>query len=212
MNNISNTYCGNDVKGMRIMNSVLTNIHIRRSIRKYLPKQIGDDDLSAILEAGRSAPSGGNNQTSHFIVIQNANVLRELKQLVSQEFGKMDVSEGMYKSLRGSIMASKNGRYDFIYDAPTFVVAANQKCYGNAIADCSCALENMMLAASSLNIGTCWINQLHWLDNNEEIRMYLLNLGLDDSETICGGLALGYPAVHDLSQIDRTGNKITYIK
>jgi nitroreductase len=194
------------------MNSVLTTIHIRRSIRKYLPEQIGDDDLSAILEAGRAAPSGGNNQTSHFIVIQNANVLRELKQLVSQEFGKMDVSEGVYKSLRGSIMASKNGGYDFIYNSPTFVIAANQKDYGNSIADCSCALENMMLAASSLNIGTCWINQLHWLDNNEEIRMYLQNLGLDATETICGGLAIGYPAAHDLAQIDRTGNKITYIK
>jgi nitroreductase len=194
------------------LNYILEIIEKRRSIRKYHPTQIKDEELTAILEAGRSAPSGGNNQTSHFVVIQNASILQELKQLVSLEFQKMELKEGMYKSLEAAIKAAKKGGYDFFYNAPTLVVAANQKKYGNAIADCACALENMMLAASSLNIGSCWINQLHWLDDNEVIHKYMVELGLGDDETICGGLSLGYSAMNELSHLSRTGNNITYIK
>ncbi len=69
-------------------------------------------------------------------------------------------------------------------------MAANQKEYGNAMADCSVALENMMLAAVSLDIGSCWINQLHWLDDNKYVREYMLKLGLSKDETICGDLHL----------------------
>ncbi len=52
----------------------LEAIRKRRSIRKYKQEQIGDDELRAIIETGRCAPSGGNSQTCHFIVIQNRRV------------------------------------------------------------------------------------------------------------------------------------------
>lgn len=194
------------------LSTILEIIKKRRSIRKYQLTQIKDEELTAILEAGRSAPSGGNNQTSHFIVIQNASILQELDRLVSLEFQKMDIKEEMYKGLQFAIKAAKKGGYNFFYNAPTLIIAANKKNYGNAIADCACALENMMLAAASLNIGSCWINQLHWLDDNEVIHKYMLELGLGDDETICGGLSLGYSAINELSPLYHNGNHITYIK
>ena len=195
-----------------IMNEILINIKNRRSIRKYKLEQVRDEDLASILETGQFAPSGGNNQSTHLIVIQNEEVLRNLKQLVVQEFSQMIINDGMYKSLQGSIRAAKNGAYDFCYNAPTLVVVANQKGYGNAMADCSCVLENMMLAATSLNIGSCWINQLHWLDENPEIRLCLQQLGLAENETICGGLALGFTDMKEQLPLKRTGNTITYIR
>lgn len=193
------------------MNEVISTIRQRRSIRKYKPEQLSGEELQHILEAGTYAPSGGNSQTSHLLVIRKKEILSELKSLVVQEFSRMEIYEGMYRSIIGSINASKNGEYDFIYNAPTLVVIANKKGYPNAIADCACVLENMMLAAASLNIGSCWINQLHWLDENSEIRSYLQKLGLGEDETICGGLALGYP---DMAQqpLNRTGNRITLIQ
>jgi nitroreductase len=194
------------------MNGVLDVIRKRRSIRKYQPIPIREEELTAILEAGRSAPSGGNNQTSHFIVISNPAVLCELTGLVRAEFAKMELKDGMYKSLEASIRASKKGGYDFIYHAPVLVVAANRKGYGNAMADCACALQNMMLAACSLDIGSCWINQLHWLDDNEVIRTFMLDHGLCENETICGALSLGYPAQEEHAPLPRTGNNITYIR
>ena len=51
----------------------------------------------------------------------------------------------------------------------------------------------MMLAATSLNIGSCWVNQLKWLTDNPPILQFMKKLGLTDSEIICSGLTLGYP-------------------
>ena len=168
--------------------------------------------MEAVLEAGRYAPSGGNNQSCHLLVIQNKSILQELKELVQQEFSKMEVYEGMYKSIRASILASQKGNYDFYYNAPTLVVVANKKNYGNALADSACLLENMMLAAASLNIGSCWINQLRWLDDNQEIREFLKKLGLGEDETVCGGLALGPKVADDQEPLKRVGNPVTYVQ
>lgn len=195
-----------------IENQVLEIIRKRRSIRKYKQEQISDYELSQILEAGRLAPSGGNNQTSHFVVVQNAETLIALKQLVSEEFSKMEVSENTYKSLKSAIMQSKKGGYDFTYNAPTLVIAANLRGYGNAMADCAVALENMMLAAASINVGSCWVNQLKWLTDNDRIKDYMNKLGIPKNEVICGGLVLGYSDQKELTPLERKGNLITYIK
>lgn len=194
------------------MNEVINCIKARRSCRRFSEEQIPDQDLEAILEAGRYAPSGGNNQSCHLIVIQNKFILQDLKELVRQEFSKMEVYEGMYKSIKSSIQASKKGEYNFYYNAPTLVVVANLKDYGNALADSACLLENMMLSATSLNIGSCWINQLRWLDDNKEIRAFLERLGLGAEEVVCGGLALGMKAVKDQAPLKRVGNQVTYVR
>lgn len=193
-------------------NQVLTAIKTRRSIRRYRPEQIADQELSAILEAGRYAPSGGNNQTNHFVVIQNPKVLEELKKLVAEEFAKMEVAEDTYQSLKSAILLSKKGGYDFTYQAPTLVITANRKGYGNAMADCAVALENMMLAATAIQVGSCWINQLTWLDENPIIRVFVENLGITEQERICGSLALGYSAQQEAAPLERKGNRVTYIR
>ncbi len=194
------------------MNEVINCMKARRSCRRFLEEQLLEQDLEAILEAGRYAPSGGNNQSCHLIVIQSKSILQELKELVEHEFSKMEIYEGMYKSIRASILASQKGNYNFYYNAPTLVVVANKKDYGNAMADSACLLENMMLSASSLNIGSCWINQLRWLDGNPVIRAFLEKLGLDEGETVCGSLALGRKAVDDHEPLKRVGNPVTYIR
>lgn len=194
------------------MNEIIHCIKTRRSCRRFTEEQLPEKELEAILEAGRYAPSGGNNQSCHLLVIQNKSILQELTELVQQEFSKMEVYEGMYKSIRASILASQKGKYDFYYNAPTLVVVANKKNYGNALADSACLLENMMLAAASLNIGSCWINQLRWLDDNQEIREFLKKLGLGEDETVCGSLALGMKVVDDHEPLKRVGNPVTYVR
>jgi nitroreductase len=193
-------------------NQVIAVIRKRRSIRKYRSEQISDDELSQIIEAGRFAPSGGNNQTSHFVVIQNEEILNELKKLATEEFAKMEVTDDTYKSLKSAILKSKKGDYDFTYHAPTLVVAANVRGYGNAMADCAVALENMMIAAASLNIGSCWVNQIKWLADNEVIKRYLEGLGIAEHEVVCGGVILGYSDQQELPPLERKGNRVTYLK
>ena len=93
------------------------------------------------------------------------------------------------------------------------MVAANRKGYGNALADSACVLENMMLAATALGVGSCWINQLHWLDENAAVRAALYALGLEENETVTGGLALGYPKAADAFRpAEKDGNPVTFVR
>jgi len=187
-------------------------IRLRRSIRKYKQEQIKDEELEMILEAGRYAPSGGNSQTSHFIVIQSQEKLNKLTRLVEQTFAGMEPEETMYKGMIRVIELCKRGGYDFINNAPTLAVAANKRGYTNALVDCAVALENMMLAATSLDIGSCWINHLKWLTDDEMILAFMSELGLTDDEQICGAVALGYPNQVYTAPLKRAGNAVTIVK
>jgi nitroreductase len=92
------------------------------------------------------------------------------------------------------------------------IVVANKIGYGNAVADSACALENMMIAANALDLGSCWINQLHWLDENKVIRELMYKHGLKEDETITGGLIIGYPAdgIINRQMTERKGNPVTW--
>lgn len=64
----------------------------RRSIRKYNEKPVTEEQLTEILEAGRYAPTGGNCQTVHFVVIMNAKIRANLRKLVQEAFLQMELS------------------------------------------------------------------------------------------------------------------------
>ena len=188
-------------------------IMTRRSTRRMKPDLPPQALIEKVIEAGRAAPSGSNSQTTHLIVITRQDVLSGLAAMVQEAFAAMETGPETYVSLRHSVSAAKKGGYVFHYGAPVLIVTANQKGYGNAMADSACVLENMMIAANALDLGACWINQLHWLDGDEKIRACLENLGLGRDETVTGGLILGYGAdgqpVRD--ELRRTGNPVTWV-
>ena len=134
-------------------------------------------------------------------------------ELVCAAFAEMEAGPDAYVSLRRSIAAAKKGNYVFHYGAPVLIVTANRRDYGNALADSACVLENMMIAANALDLGSCWINQLHWLDGHPGIRAYLEGLGLGAEETVTGGLILGYAAegLPARTPLERTGNPVTWV-
>lgn len=170
--------------------NTLEAIRTRRSTRKFEERKVGRELLDQIIEAGRFAPSGGNSQTTHFIVVQNKEILNRLEEKVKNAFASME-------------------------ETPVLIIAANQKDYGNNIADCACALENMMIAANELDLGSCWINQLRWLNEESTILEEMHLLGMQESERVYGALAVGYPATEDQkpnrNPLERTGNKVTFI-
>lgn len=195
---------------------MLEFIKSRRSTRKFKDAAVPEDLLSKVLEAGRYAPSGGNSQSTHFLVIQNREVMDKLAQLAKEEFAKMQVDENTYRSLAHAINAAKTGNYVFHYNCPVLIVTANKREYGNNIADCACALENMMLMANALDLGSVWINQLRWLNENPVLLEEMKSLGMKDDERVYGALALGYADTEDglpiRTALERTGNPVTYIK
>ena len=187
----------------------------RRSTRNYKPTPVEPEKLARIIDAGRYAPSGGNSQTNRFFVVQKQEIIADLIKLVEEAFSKMDVYDGMYRSLRNSILRSKEGGYLFCYNAPVLVVVANKKDYGNNMADCAVAIENMMVEANAFDLGSCWINQLRWLKDNPVIMEYLYELGLHEEEAVFGSLSLGYADSEDglpnRRMVPIKGNEVTYI-
>ena len=186
------------------------NIMTRRSTRKYLDKKVSQELLDKIIETGRYAPSGGNNQSNHFLVIQNKQIIAHLVKMVEKAFSKMEITENMYRSLQNSINLSKKGGYVFCYNAPVLIIVANKKDYGNNLADCALALENMMLEANELDLGSCYINQLKWLNEDQEILSYLQSLGMKEDERVYGSLIVGYPDTNDGKPL-RKGNEVTWL-
>ena len=184
----------------------------RRSIRSYKEDPVPREILLAILEAGSYAPSGGNHQDTHRIVITNKDVLRELRLLVMREFAAMEITDDMYRSLKHSILKSREGDYIYDYNAPVLVITAHKKGYGNAMADSVCIIENMLLKATELSIGSCYINQLHWLDDDAAIREKLESLGLKEDETITAAAIFGYAEKWPENEIPRTGNPVTFVE
>ena len=187
----------------------------RRSTRSYTPAPVESEKLQKIIDAGRYAPSGGNNQTNHFLVVQNPEVLKKLATLAESAFAKMEVTPETYSSLKSSILQSKKGGYIFYYHAPVLIIVANQKNYGNNIADCAVAVENMMVAANALDLGSCWINQLKWLNEDAEILEYLRELGLKENERVYASMVVGYAKSADgkpnRKPLPRKGNEVTFI-
>lgn len=191
------------------------NIITRRSTRKYLDKEVSQELLEKIIETGRYAPSGGNSQSNHFLVIQNKQIIDHLVKMVERAFSQMEITENMYRSLQNSINLSKKGGYVFCYNAPVLIIVANKKDYGNNQADCALALENMMLEANELDLGSCYINQLKWLNENQKILSYLQSLGMNEDERVYGSLIVGYHDTNDgkplRKVLPRKGNEVTWL-
>lgn len=187
----------------------------RHSTRKFKEEPVPQEVLDKVIEAGRQAPSGKHKNQSRFIVIRKKEVLQEIIALVQQEFAKMEVTPENDDNFGGAIRAAKKGGYVFMYNAPVLIVVANKRDYGNKYADVSCAMQNMMLAANALDLGSCWINQLRWLQDNPVLRAYLQKLGMAEDEEVCASLSIGYPDTPDGLPGRRvmpvTGNPVVYI-
>ena len=196
---------------MNALDAILT----RRSTRKFRQKSVEQDKLKQIVEAGRFAPTGGNCQSNHFFVLTNPAVLAKVVELVQSAFAKMELREDLYKSLQNSIRLSQKGSYVFDYNAPALIAVASQKEYGNNMADVACALENMMIAANELDLGSCYINQLKWLNEDPALLAYFRELGLKDSERIYGSVAIGYAdtetGLPNRKMPERTGNEVVFV-
>lgn len=85
---------------------MLDFIKSRRSTRKFKNEMVPEELVEQVVEAGRYAPSGGNSQSTHFIVIENKEVLDKLAELAKTEFAKMEITADTYKSLVHSITSS----------------------------------------------------------------------------------------------------------
>ena len=100
--------------------------------------------------------------------------------------------------------------YNF-YGAPCHIIVSYQRDEIHAFPDGSAAIQTMLLAAQSLGIPTCWINQLRPLTDDPSIRPLLTQYGIPEDYIVIGSIALGYAETETKPQ-PRKAHTITIIE
>lgn len=140
-------------------NEVIRTILHRRTIRRFEPRQIGEDTLEQILQAGLYAPSAGGRQGVLFVVCQDKEVNERLGKIKRANSNPKMATAASYVSKEQPSIADDPKLQNAFYDAPTVITMFAPKDFLFSAEDCAVAAENMMLAADSLGVGSCYIGQ-----------------------------------------------------
>jgi len=174
-------------------NEVLKNIYSRRSVRDYLPDDIPDDVIRELIRAATYAPSAVNIQPWRFVVIKNRELIAKLscraRELWMEQAGRSTRPE--MKSLANMV---SRPNFDIFFMAPLLIMIFSDCDAFSPQIDCALAGQNMMLAARSLGIGSCWIGLASPLGGDPAI---MAELGVPDRCRLEGALIFGYPTKLD---------------
>lgn len=182
-------------------NPVLEAIKNRQSIRAYEPKPVPKNIIKAIIEAGNQAPSQGRYEKGNkeplfqpwrFVVVQNSKFKQKLVQATlptwrkSFESIKETYPEAYRKAMK--LYEVMDDPKDMVYySAPVilFIIGPTE----HAIS-CALACENIMIAAQSLDLGSCYVGFGSMVKDDAEV---VKTLELKENERIYGPIVLGYP-------------------
>lgn len=141
------------------MNEVMKTIMHRRAIRRFDERQIEEDVLQKILQAGLYAPSAGGRQGVIFAVCQDREVNERLGKIKRANSHPRMASGSNYVSKEQPSIADDPNLTNAFYDAPTVITMFAPKDFLFSVDDCAVAAENMMLAADSMGVGSCYVGQ-----------------------------------------------------
>lgn len=154
------------------MNESIKNILNRRSVKSYKNTPVPDELIAEIVKCGTYAPSGMNKQSAIILAIKDKRTRDELS------------------SLNAKIMGAN---IDPFYNAPVILVVLANKDIPTYIYDGSLVMSNMMLAANSLGLGSCWIHRAKEMFETKEGKEILKNLGIEGNYEGIGNCIIGYP-------------------
>ena len=172
------------------MNDIIKAMEERRSIRKYRADMIPSDVIDRICEAGTYAASGKGNQSPIIIAVTD-------------------------KALRDKLSAM-NARimgvdFDPFYGAPVVLVVLADRSFPTYIYDGSLVIGNLMLAAHSEGIGSCWIHRAKEEFDSEEGKAILKDLGIDGDYEGIGHCVLGYTDGPQPDAAPRKENRVYHV-
>lgn len=184
-------------------NAVVEAIMSRRSIRNYKPEQIKDSELKTIIECGINAPSGLNKQNWEVRVIQNPEFIAKMNK------GFVDYAAGL--KLEGSASKAQEEGFSVFHGAPTVILIASNNTTYSAV-DCGLLGQNILLAAESMNIGTCVVGGVKaYLDTPEAKATVIPELKLPEGYEPLYTIVMGYKNESPNAK-PRDASKVQYIK
>jgi nitroreductase len=189
-------------KERKQLNESIKTLLNRRSIRAYKHEQIKEDELNLLLEAGQYAPTAINEQSWHFTVVQNKELLNKIN----------TVCKAMMQGMGGPMgERAKAVNFSVFYSAPTFIiVSGDEKSIAPQI-NCSLAMQTMFLAAEAQGLGSCWIHAVTNLSKSEAGKALIKELQIPEGFNIYSAGAFGYKAMEG-SAAPRKENTITILK
>lgn len=152
-------------------NKTLELMQTRRSVRGFKPDPVPEEILDQIVEAGTWAATGRNRQSPVIIKVTNRELIRKLSKL------------------NGEIMGTDS---DPFYGAPAVLIVLADKTVPTYLYDGSLVMGNLMLAAHSLGIGSCWIHRAKEEFQLPEGKEILKSLGIEGDYEGIGHCVLGY--------------------
>lgn len=154
------------------MNETIKTLLQRRTVRTFNDKPVPQEVVEQILQAGLYAPSARGEQNAIFVVIQDKETLKALSAENARIMGRPDAEP--------------------FYGAKTVILVVGNNT-PNVAYDGSCAIDNMLNAAWSLGVGTCWIHRARQEVETEFGKELLKKAGLPDGDYVgVGHIALGY--------------------
>ena len=156
------------------MNEVLNAIYERRSVKKYTDRPVPAELLDEILKAGSFAANGKAWQAPVMVAVTDPETRETLRRLNAEILGNSDA--------------------DPFYGAPTVVVVLSDSDRFTYVEDGSLVIGNMMLAAYSLGVDSCWIHRAREMFETEEGKALKAKWGLGDNYVGIGNCILGYRA------------------
>lgn len=187
-----------------IHNEILKMIKKRRSIRGFKNEQIQDEELQAVLEAGIYAPNAGD-QAWHFTVIQNKKLLDKLNLTAKEAAKQMDI--GGIKEL------GSDENFNCLYGAPTLIIVSGKETSPIPLeADCAAAIQNMLLAAEAMGLGSCWIHFVLFGFYSPQRTELQKELKIPEGYRPYYSAVFGYKKEEGAEAAVRKPNLITYIR
>lgn len=173
------------------MKDIIEIIKTRRCVREFSEKQVPDEDIKFLIDCARYAPSGFNMQPWSFLVIKNKDIMRKIsdhgkKSLIPMLEPMKDISS----KARDFLVFLKTKGTDMFYNAPVLIIILGNKNAPTVDYDCPMAAQNMMLAAHSKGIGSCWIGGVQPALMDES---FLKELGAPEGYKAIAPLIFGYP-------------------
>lgn len=184
-------------------NPVVGAIMSRRSVRAFQPDQIKPEELNVMLECAINAPSAMNRQPWVVRVIQNQTLLDSMV-VAFVEYAKQSDDPKMVERV------SAQG-YSPIYHAPTFIIVAHDTANPYGMSDCGMLVQNILLAAESIDIGTCTIGGFMRFLKSPQGAVYAERLNIPQGYELHLGVAVGYKAQHPEAK-PRDASKIQFVK
>lgn len=165
------------------MNEVIQAMLDRRSVRAFRPEPVAEETLQEILLAGTYAASGMGRQSGKIVVVQDPETREQLRAMNAAVLGKPDA--------------------DPFYGAPTVCVVLADSQVGTWVEDGSLVMGNLLLAASALGVGACWIHRARDEFDSPEGKALLRKWGVPETYRGVGHCILGYAAADPAPAKDR---------